>query len=223
MEPPLLVKARDIAFRYPASSFQLRVPDFQIARGETLALTGTSGSGKTTLAQLLTGILVPQEGSIDFSGEPLSSISDAPRRAFRSRNIGFLFQDGGLIEYLSAFENILLPYFITPALILDDEASQRSRALAEALGIAHRLSAKPAELSGGERQRIALARALITKPSLIVADEPTSGLDAGTATKALDLLLKTALTHGTALLTITHDPAAAARHSRTVDLAEITA
>ena len=219
---PPLVQAQDLAFSYPKSSFHLRVPSFRMDAGETLALTGTSGTGKTTLAQLVSGILVPQEGAVSFSGETVSKLSDAARRAFRTQNIGFLFQDGGLIDYLPALENILLPYHITPALTLTDEVSERAQSLAAALDISHRLRAKPGELSGGERQRVAMARALVTQPALIIADEPTSGLDAKTAGKALDLLLETAATHSAALLTITHDPAAAARHGRALDLAEIT-
>ena len=217
-----LVTACDITFRYPSGRFEFHIPSFAINQGEALALTGTSGSGKSTLAQLISGILIPQQGAISLAGETLSSLSEAARRAYRSQHIGFLFQDGGLIDYLPAIENILLPYHISPALTLTREVTERAHALAETLDVTTRLDALPASLSGGERQRIALARALVTQPVLIIADEPTSGLDPHTATKALDLLLSSAKESKSTLLTITHDPAAAARHDRTVDLSKIT-
>jgi len=208
-----------VKFRYPGGDFLLEVAAFAIREGETVALTGTSGSGKTTLANLISGILTPTSGRVEVAGQVVSSMGESPRRSFRISTVGYLFQDFGLLDYLTAEENILLPYFINPSLQKKQDAREHARDLAGSLGITGRLPAKPAALSGGERQRVAIARALVTRPRLIIADEPTGNLDPETADKTISLILDAAA--GTTILTITHDPHIATKHDRTVDLATL--
>ncbi len=218
-----LIEISEVAFSYPKGAFALRVPSLEIANGETVAFTGRSGCGKTTLANLISGILVPSAGSVSVAGRAISALPDSARRAFRVATIGYLFQDFGLLDYLSAEDNILLPYVINRALKPDaDAARPRARELAGSLGIADRLGSRPAQLSGGERQRIALARALVTRPKLLIADEPTGNLDPETAAQPLDLLFTSVAEHHITLLTITHDPTAAARHGRSLDLRDLS-
>lgn len=218
--PPLppLIHISDLHFNYPTGSFSLDVPSLTLEARTSLALTGPSGCGKSTLANLMAGILLPVSGTVAVAGTDISSLNDTARRAFRIAHIGILFQDFGLLDYLTALDNILLPFHINPAQPLTAEARDRARSLASSLGIDGLLDKKPDQLSGGERQRVALARALVTSPELLIADEPTGNLDPANARKTTDLLLSTSLDHDTTLLTITHDPTVAAAHSRTLDL-----
>ncbi len=217
-----LIELSDIRFRYPGGEFELGLPRMSIQASETVALTGPSGCGKTTLVNLISGILTPQSGGVRVDGIPVSSLGDVARRAFRISTIGFLFQDTGLLDYLNAEENILLPFLINRSLKnTDTDIRARARQFAESLGVGHRLKRKPAELSGGECQRVAIARALVTHPNLIIADEPTASLDPDNAARTMDLILETSRSQNATLLTITHDPAMARRHDRTINLPSV--
>lgn len=215
---PPLIQITDLKFTYPTGSFSLDVSSLALETGTSLALTGPSGCGKSTLANLIAGILLPTSGTVTVAGTDIPALTDSQRRAFRIANIGILFQDFGLLDYLTALDNILLPYHINPAQPLTPEARDRATSLAATLGIAGLLNKKPAHLSGGEQQRVALARALVTNPKLLIADEPTGNLDPANAKKTTALLLATTTDHNTTLLTITHDPAVARSHTKTLDL-----
>lgn len=215
-----MIELRDVAFAYDRSGFRLCVPQLDVADGEKVALIGPSGSGKTTLISLIAGILTPHAGRIVVAGQSLAGASDAARRNFRIRHIGFVFQEFELLDYLSVRENILLPYFINRSLPLDRAVRQRADALAESMGLGRLLRRHPRAISHGEKQRVAICRALVTEPPLLITDEPTGNLDPRTADTILDLLLAAVVERGATLLTVTHNHALLDRFHRTIDIAE---
>lgn len=215
-----MVRVKDLTFGYGAGGFLLRVPDFVLNDKERVAIVGPSGSGKTTLLNLIAGILTPNTGRIDVAGTEVSRLSDAQRRMFRAREIGFVFQDFALLDYLSARQNILYPYRITPALTLDPAARERAETLAAACGIGDKLDRHPTALSQGEQQRVAICRALVTQPQLILSDEATGNLDPDSKARILDLLFEQADAAGAAVLAVTHDHELLPRFERVVDFVQ---
>lgn len=215
-----MVRIDGLTFSYGAGGFRLRVPEFVLGDQERLAIVGPSGSGKTTLLNLIAGILTPDQGKITVADTEVSGQSDAARRRFRATQIGFVFQDFALLDYLPARQNILYPYRITPALTLDTEARARAEALAEACGIADKLDRHPSALSQGEQQRVAICRALVTQPNLILSDEATGNLDPDSKARILDLLFEQASAAGTAVLAVTHDHELLPRFERVLDFAQ---
>ncbi|WP_424972867.1 ABC transporter ATP-binding protein [Dinoroseobacter sp. S76] len=215
-----MVRIEDLTFGYGADGFRLRVPEFSLEDGARVAVVGPSGSGKTTLLNLIAGILTPETGRIDVAGSEISRLSDAARRRFRASQIGFVFQDFALLEYLSARQNIYYPYRITPALTLDVEARDRAEALAAACGIGDKLDRHPSALSQGEQQRVAICRALVTQPKLILSDEATGNLDPESKARILDLLFDRAAEAGAAVLAVTHDHELLPRFERVLDFAQ---
>lgn len=215
-----MVRIENLTFGYGADGFQLRVPKFSLDDGERVAVVGPSGSGKTTLLNLIAGILTPLAGRINVAGTEVSSLSDAERRRFRASRIGFVFQDFALLDYLSARQNIYYPYRITSALALDDEARDRAERLASACGIGDKLDRHPSALSQGEQQRVAICRALVTQPKLILSDEATGNLDPDSKARILDLLFEQALEAGAAVLAVTHDHELLPRFERVLDFAQ---
>ena len=213
-----LLASRGLRFAYGEGGFTLQVDEFDLAPGESLACIGPSGCGKTTLIRLLTGQLVPDAGEVNLDGAPLSTLSEEARRARRLREIGLVFQDFALLDYLDARENVLLPYRLSAELALDSAAKERAEELARSTGVADLLGRKPAHLSQGERQRLALCRALVTEPKLVVADEPTGNLDPNTAAVAVDLLFAEVAARGASLLVVTHDHELLPRFDRVLDL-----
>ena len=212
-----MVETKSLKFQYPDNSFHLSIPYFAVEAGEKVAVVGPSGSGKTTLLNLLAGILTPMAGSIKVEETPVSDLNDAGRRDFRIRNIGFVFQDFELLDYLSILDNILHPYRITGALKLTGEVRQRAILLAEQMGVGGHLKKHPGELSQGEKQRAAICRALLSQPKLILADEATGNLDPENKTRILDLLFAAVDDHGTTLLAVTHDHELLGRFDRVID------
>jgi putative ABC transport system ATP-binding protein len=217
-----MVEITGLCFRYGDDErgdqgFALCIDELRVAAGESAALVGSSGSGKTTFLHLVAGILVPDAGKVSVAGEDLAALDDARRRAFRVGQIGLVFQEFELLEYLSVLDNILLPYRIHPGLRLDRAARDRARALAERLGIGGKLGRRPGRLSQGERQRAAVCRALVTEPSLLLADEPTGNLDPVNTGLVLDALFELAAESGATLLTVTHDHELLPRFDRVVD------
>ena len=188
-----------------AEGFALHVARLRLAAGEALACVGPSGCGKTTLVELVAGILVPQQGRARLLGVDLGALSDEGRRAHRIAHVGFVFQRFALLEHLTGLENVLLPYHVSRALRLDDAARERALELAHTLGVAHALPRKPERLSQGERQRLAICRALVTEPDLLLADEPTGNLDPARSAETMELLVSQARRRGTGLLVATHD------------------
>ena len=212
-----MISISDLKFHYPNSDFRFTIPEFAAASGEKLAVVGPSGSGKTTLLNLLAGILTPDQGNVQVGEVAVSDLNDAGRRDFRIRNIGFVFQDFELLDYLSILDNILHPYRITDALKLTGEVRQRADLLAEQMGIAGHLKKHPSELSQGEKQRAAICRALLPNPSLILADEATGNLDPANKTRILDLLFKSVEDHDATLVAVTHDHELLPRFDRVID------
>lgn len=216
-----MIDIRDLEFSYGEGDFRLHVPRMDVERGTHAAFIGPSGSGKTTLLNLIAGIALPQAGHIETAGVEVSGLSDAERRAFRIANIGLVFQEFELLEYLNVFDNILLPYRISPALKLDRAVRDRAVALAEQVGIADKLRRHPGHLSQGERQRVAVCRAVVAEPDLLLADEPTGNLDPANARRVLDILFDYSERRGATLLAVTHDHAILDRFECVVDLQQL--
>jgi len=216
-----MIRISDLRFAY-RGGFELSVPSLEIARGEKLALVGPSGSGKTTLVYLMTGILRPGAGEISIGGDVLTGRTDRELRNLRISKVGFIFQEFELLDYLNVRENVLLPYLMNRSLKLDPEARGRAETLAREVGLGEKLSRRPGQLSHGERQRVAICRALITRPSVIIADEPTGNLDRVTADSILDIILRQVEQHDATLVTVTHDQTLLDRFDRVVDLADYT-
>lgn len=212
-----MIRISDLSFRYDTGDFDLRIPELSIRRGERVAVTGPSGSGKTTLLHLVAGIATPAQGTVWTGGVEVSALDDAARRDFRVRRVGLAFQEFELLDYLSALDNVLLPYRIHPALRLDSSVRERARSLARQVGIEPLLGRLPQRLSHGERQRVAVCRALVIDPDLILADEPTGNLDPANKDRVMDILTDYAEQHGATLLTVTHDHDLLPRFGRVID------
>lgn len=213
-----VVQLRGVEFAYAAGggAFALRVPEFSLARGEAVACVGPSGCGKTTLLHLVAGVLAPGRGSVRVLGEELGSMAEGRRRELRLRRVGMVFQEFELLEYLTARENVLIASRFTD---LDRrELGARADALAEAAGVGHLLARKPRRLSQGERQRVALCRALVTRPELVLCDEPTGNLDPETTRRVLDLVLDRARADGAGVLCVTHNHDLLSRFDRVFDI-----
>jgi len=211
----------DVRFRYPASAgegFELRVDELEIAAGERVACIGPSGSGKTTLLGLIAGILVPHEGRVVVGGTEVSALGDARRRRVRIGNIGMVFQEFELLEYVSALENILVPIRVSAGRRVVAADRQRANGLAASLGVSHVLGRKPTRLSQGERQRIAICRCLVTDPGIIMGDEPTGNLDPATGETTLDLLFEQAASRGASVVIVTHNHGILDRFDRVIDV-----
>lgn len=194
----------------------LRGVDLTIAPGERLAVVGASGSGKTTLLQLLGGLDTPTRGWVELKGKNFSSMRPAERGRQRNRHIGFVYQFHHLLPEFSAVENVAMPLLIRR--VPTAEALAGARGLLEQVGLGERLGHRPAKLSGGERQRVAVARALITRPSVVLADEPTGNLDPAAGEKVFELLLQLNRDTGAALVVVTHDLKRARRMDRVLAL-----
>jgi len=172
-----MIKLSDINFSYPSGEFRLYIDELSVQAGQKVAVIGPSGSGKTTLLNLVAGILAIEKGTVLVDNTEISSQNDKSRRDFRITNIGFIFQDFGLLDYLNIQDNILHPYRITDALKITGDVQNRAKMLAEQMGILDKVDRHPSDLSHGERQRVAICRALLPKPRLILADEATGNLE----------------------------------------------
>lgn len=215
-----MITIQKLEFGYPSGEFRLNISDFQIFVGEKVAVIGPSGSGKTTLLNLIAGIMTPKKGTVSVDDAQVSALGDRERRDFRISNIGFVFQDFELLDYLNVFDNVLHPYRITGALKLDKAVRARAKALTREMGIGDKLKRNPNDLSHGEKQRVAICRALLPQPKLILADEATGNLDPDNKTLILDLLFSTVNDHHATLLSVTHDHELLKRFDRVVDFQE---
>lgn len=186
--------------------------DATVAQGERVAILGPSGSGKSTLLNLICGIDLPDAGSVRLAGVELTSLSERERTLVRRHRVGFVFQFFNLLPTLTVRENLLLPVELKGAVGQGDEA--RARELLERVGLADRAGAFPDRLSGGEQQRVAVARALVHRPDLVLADEPTGNLDEDTGARVADVLDELVRTDGRTLVVVTHSRELAARMDR---------
>jgi putative ABC transport system ATP-binding protein len=217
-----MIGIEQLKFAYPGGEFVLSLPELRVDAGETVAIVGPSGSGKSTLLNLIAGVLRPDAGRIEVDETEVSALSDRRSRAFRARTIGFVFQDFGLLDYLSAQDNILHPYRICAPLRLTAEVRARVEALAARLGVTQHLLRRPEALSQGERQRVAICRALLPTPRVILADEATGNLDPTNKNAILDLLFEAVETDGATLVAVTHDHELLPRFDRIVDFRDFT-
>ena len=186
--------------------------NLQVQLGERLAIIGASGSGKTTLLQIMGGLDEPDEGEVFINGEAMHGTNETVKGDLRNRNVGFVYQFHHLLPEFTAEENVAMPLMIRREPRVS--AIAMARTLLGRVGLGERLQHKPGELSGGERQRAAVARALITRPPLVLADEPTGNLDSGNGGHVLELLLELNQELKTSLVVVTHDHSIAARMDR---------
>jgi len=219
--PEPLLEARDLSKRYatPRRTVEvLRSCSLALDEGESVSVLGASGSGKSTLLHLLGTLEMPDGGGLRYRGRDLLAAGSRARSEFRRRELGFIFQFHHLLPEFSAVENVALPALIggRPR----REAFDGAGALLERVDLAGRREHRPAELSGGEQQRVAVARALLTRPRLILADEPTGNLDRSTGAEVADLLLHLCAEAGTGLVLVTHDRDLAARCDRCLHLVD---
>ncbi len=216
-----ILKACDIrkAYREGSISTQvLRGASMEARRGMATAIIGRSGSGKSTLLHILGTLDTPDSGSLMFNGEDLTKLSDSQKAAFRSKNLGFVYQFHHLLPDFSALENVMMPLLIAGMGMR--QARQRAAEYLSLVGLEGKLSSRPSEMSGGERQRAAIARALCPRPSLILADEPTGNLDAKNAQAVFDLFTTLTKKDGAAVVMVTHDNSLAARCDRVLTISD---
>lgn len=214
-----LLELRDVrrTFRIgPNDQEVLAGAELSLARGESLAVVGPSGCGKSTLLNLMAALDRPSAGKVLFDGKDLADMSDGELASLRQSSIGLVFQLHHLLGQCTALENVLVPTIG----LGDDGAPDRARGLLAHVGLADRMNQRPATLSGGERQRVAVARALINRPSLLLADEPTGSLDEHSAASLANLLAQIAADEAMAMVVVTHSRSLAGRMSRVLALHE---
>lgn len=190
--------------------------DMTIHAGERCAIVGASGSGKSTLLHLLGGLDTPTTGKVSLLGNDYSTLNEAERGRLRNRHLGFVYQFHHLLPEFSVLDNVAMPLYV--GRMANSCAQAQAKEMIDAVGLSHRLHHKPSELSGGERQRTAIARALVTRPSCLLADEPTGNLDSATADKIYELLVALQQHNQMALLIVTHDTQLAGRMDRVLHM-----
>ncbi len=215
----VVLSCRHIRRAYPQADGELEVLrdiTLEIGHGERLAIIGASGSGKTTLLQILGGLDPPTSGEVVIDGQDIGQLGEVERGLLRNRLIGFVYQFHHLLPEFTAQENVAMPLLIRR--MAASEAGRQAAELLERVGLGERLSHRPSELSGGERQRAAVARALITRPALVLADEPTGNLDGRTGERVFALMLELNEAFGTSLVVVTHDMRIAQRMDKVMSL-----
>lgn len=216
-DPPQ-IELIDVSQTYGDDVSVLRDVSLTVEAGESLAIVGPSGCGKSTLLNIIGGLMRPSAGRVRFDRQDLGSLDDRQLASFRSRHLGFVFQSHHLLPQCSALENVLVPSLVHPDVAMKQSAGRRGRALLDRMGLADRMNHRPGQLSGGECQRVAVARALINEPSLVLADEPTGSLDEDAAGELAELLVTLNRDDGVTLLTVTHAPTLAGRLQRRLRL-----
>lgn len=223
-EQSWLVEARQITktFGPPAGGERvhvLREADLEIKEGETVAIAGPSGSGKSTLLNLIGALDRPDSGTLRVAGCEPSKLDEKEVAAYRNEIVVFVFQLHHLLPQCTVLENVLIPTLASNKPD-NSKAQLRAEKLLEAVGMSHRLQHRPGELSGGERQRVAVARALINEPKILLADEPTGALDRANAIKLVDLLVEINRSQSVTVIMVTHAPELAQRMDRVIELVD---
>lgn len=222
----LILKAEGIYKSYRMGATEVKVlksVDLAVRQGEFVAIVGASGSGKSTLLHILGALDRPDKGAVSFQGRQLSRYSSGELNRFRNKMVGFVFQFYHLLDELNVLENVYLPAMASASIIgwlgCRRRAKSRAKELLDQLGLGERAGHKPYQLSGGERQRVAIGRALMNEPKILLADEPTGNLDSATGNGILDVLEKLNST-GQTIVMVTHDERIAERAGRIVTLAD---
>ena len=212
-----VIETRDLRKHYgdgEARTEVLHGIDLQVNPGEMLAIMGPSGSGKSTLLHLLGGVDTPSQGQVLLEGVDLASLNDDQRTLVRRRRLGFIFQQFNLLPTLTAEENVALPLLLDG--VPSAEATRRAAAVLELVGVSHRRSHIPSTMSGGEQQRVAVARALVIEPALLLADEPTGNLDSKNGAQVANMLRRLVDDRHHTIIMVTHDPKMAKMADRLV-------
>ncbi|KZK96192.1 Lipoprotein-releasing system ATP-binding protein LolD [Pseudovibrio sp. Ad46] len=186
--------------------------DLSISTGESVGLVGPSGSGKSTLLMVMAGLERADKGTVKAAGQELGAMSEDQLARFRGQNVGIIFQSFHLVPNMTALENVAVPLELSG----DLKAFDRAKEELEAVGLGHRLNHYPTQLSGGEQQRVAVARALVTNPEILIADEPTGNLDETTGEQIIELMFNAQERKSTTLVLVTHDPSLADRCQRKI-------
>ena len=212
-----MIQATNIVKSYGALEV-LRGLDLKVESGEVVAIVGASGAGKSTLLQILGTLDVPNQGELHIDGTPVHGMSRTALSRFRNENLGFVFQSHRLLPEFNALENVMMPAWISGQ--STDQSTPRAEALLQELGLGHRLAHNPSELSGGEQQRVAVARALMNRPKVLLADEPSGNLDSENAEALHDLFFQLRDRSGQTIVLVTHNESLAARADRTLRMAD---
>ncbi len=224
-EADLLLELKGVSKRYAETAEApvtevLHAVDLELRRGESLAIVGPSGSGKSTLLNLVGALDRPSAGQVRFDGRDIASLSDNDLALLRCREIGFVFQMHHLLPQLTVLENVLVPTLAGGPGKRSEPGDARARRLLERVGLAKRLGHRPGQLSGGERQRVAVVRALINEPQLLLADEPTGSLDQASADALAQLLVELNREEKVSLVVVTHAMSLAGLMSRVLEVQE---
>lgn len=220
-ESTIILNAKGIEKRFAQGEASIEVlggVDLSLAAGERVAIVGRSGSGKSSLLHVLAGLDDVNQGQIFVAGEPMAAASNDARTALRRKYMGFVYQQHHLLPEFSALENVALPLRLNG--LSQTIAEQQSRELLDRIGLGARVQHLPGELSGGERQRVAVARALIHQPKLVMADEPTGNLDTTSAAELMALMVELSESSGVAFLVVTHDPSMLHQFDRVLTLVD---
>ena len=220
-ESTIILNAKGIEKRFAQGDASIEVlggVDLPLAAGERVAIVGRSGSGKSSLLHVLAGLDDVNQGQIFVAGEPMAAASNDARTALRRKYMGFVYQQHHLLPEFSALENVALPLRLNG--LSQTIAEQQSRKLLDRIGLGARVQHLPGELSGGERQRVAVARALIHQPKLVMADEPTGNLDTTSAAELMALMVELSESSGVAFLVVTHDPSMLHQFDRVLTLVD---
>ncbi len=221
MTEKTIITCENISKRFKEGKLDVEVlkgVNLTVKAGEKLAIVGSSGSGKSTLLHILGGLDLPTEGEVNILGNNIARLSDADRGILRNRSIGFIYQFHHLLPEFSALENVAMPLLIRGVDV--KTAGKNAEIILERVGLADRITHKPGQLSGGERQRAAIARALVTRPKVIMADEPTGNLDQRTAFKIFELMQELNDELKTAFIIVTHDLLLAKKMDKTYQLVD---
>ena len=220
-ESTIILNAKGIEKRFAQGDASIEVlggVDLSLAAGERVAIVGRSGTGKSSLLHVLAGLDDVNQGQIFVAGEPMVAASNDARTALRRKYMGFVYQQHHLLPEFSALENVALPLRLNG--LSQTIAEQQSRELLDRIGLGARVEHLPGELSGGERQRVAVARALIHQPKLVMADEPTGNLDTTSAAELMALMVELSESSGVAFLVVTHDPSMLHQFDRLLTLVD---